>query len=157
MLLDYQIALNDSEGTQLWIPLRDTVVEWVETTLKYIEYKNDAELTVRIVGQEEIVALNETFRKKKGATNVLSFPFEQFADLSIPLLGDIVICAEVVKKEADEQHKSIQSHWAHMLVHGTLHLCGYDHQGEAQAQEMEAVEKSIMNSLGFVDPYKVVN
>lgn len=116
-----------------------------------------AELTIRIVGTDEMTTLNNTYRHKQGATNVLSFPFETIDDIEMetPLLGDIVICVEVVNREAMEQSKTSIAHWAHMVVHGTLHLLGHDHEIEADAVKMEAEEILILQSLGFDNPYFV--
>ncbi|MEW6354358.1 MAG: rRNA maturation RNase YbeY [Pseudomonadota bacterium] len=117
-----------------------------------------AEVTVRIVDADESAALNQTYRHKSGPTNVLSFPFEAPVTARATArryLGDIVICAPVVEREARVQHKSREAHWAHMLVHGCLHLLGHDHQHEDQAQIMEALETRILASLGYPDPYLV--
>lgn len=124
---------------------------WAETAIR--SGCDTAELTIRIVGEDESASLNQTYRHKQGATNVLSFPFEAPAEVESHLLGDLVICAPVVEQEAAEQGKSVQSHWAHMVVHGSLHLLGYDHMNEADAQEMESLEVKLLESLGFYDPY----
>jgi probable rRNA maturation factor len=117
-----------------------------------------AELVVRIVDEAEMTALNRDYRGKDRPTNVLSFPFEPPPelppDLAGDLIGDLVICAPVVRREAGEQGKSVESHWAHMVVHGVLHLLGYDHVKDADAQVMEGLEKAIMQDLGFSDPYQ---
>ena len=97
---------------------------------------------------------NARYRHKPGPTNVLSFPFEADIPLEVPLLGDLVICAAVVEREAREQDKPIEAHWAHMLVHGTLHLLGYDHVTDAQAHEMETTEIQLLQQLGFSNPYE---
>ena len=115
------------------------------------------ELTVRIVDADESAALNSRYRAKKGATNVLSFRAEPptvAADELLPF-GDVVICAEVVEREAREQGKPLAAHWAHMVVHGTLHLQGYDHEQAADAQTMEARERTLLAKLGFPDPYSI--
>ncbi len=113
------------------------------------------ELTIRIVDENEITALNSTYRHKNGPTNVLSFPFDMPEEMAAEptVLGDIVICAAVVNREADEQHKSAESHWAHMVVHGVLHLLGYDHEIENEAVLMEAQEIQILQGLGYKNPY----
>lgn len=115
------------------------------------------ELAIRIVNEEEGSCLNETYRGKAGPTNVLSFPFAPPealpSDLQVPLLGDIIICAPVVKKQALEQNKPEKNHWAHLTVHGTLHLLGYDHVNNEEANIMEDLEVIILNKLGFPDPY----
>lgn len=112
-----------------------------------------AEMVVRVVDVEESALLNETYRHKKGPTNVLSFPFEAPAGMELPLLGDIVICAPVVAREAREQGKEERAHWAHMTVHGVLHLLGYDHQDEEEADVMESLEREILTQMGYPDPY----
>ncbi len=106
------------------------------------------ELTLRIVGEAEMTDLNARFRGKRRPTNVLSFPYDEDG-----LLGDIAICAPVVAREAAEQHKPPRAHWAHMVVHGTLHLMGYDHQSDDEAECMERIERDVLRQLGFDDPY----
>ena len=113
----------------------------------------EKELSVRIVDPDEIQQLNRQYRDKDKPTNVLSFPCELPPGVEVPLLGDLIICAQVVKAEAAEQHKSEQSHWAHMVVHGTLHLLGYDHIDDTEADEMESLESKIIQQLGFPEPY----
>lgn len=113
-----------------------------------------SELTLRIVDEAEIQQLNKAFRHQDKATNVLSFPSALPPDLGLKLLGDVVICAAVVAREASEQGKSTEAHWAHMVVHGTLHLQGYDHVNDADATEMEALEIAILTELGHPDPYQ---
>ena len=115
--------------------------------------RRDAELALRVVGEEESAYLNQTYRGKCGPTNVLSFAAELSPDVPVPLLGDLVICAPVVLREAREQHKPAQAHWAHMTVHGCLHLLGYDHQIVREANAMEALEIEILEQLGFANPY----
>ncbi|MEQ6340749.1 MAG: rRNA maturation RNase YbeY [Gammaproteobacteria bacterium] len=134
------------------IPSLDQISTWAHAALA--ERREVAQLTVRIVGNEEGTALNETYRHKQGPTNVLSFAVEDADLLPVPLLGDIVICAPVVEREALEQHKEALAHWAHMVVHGVLHLLGYDHVDEQEAQAMETLEADIMARLGFSDPYQ---
>ena len=109
------------------------------------------------MGREEITALNSQYRKKNRATNVLSFPYEPLPGVAIPLLGDVVICAEVVNDEALAQGKTAEQHWAHMIVHGALHLLGYDHVDENDAQHMESMEIQILSQLGIPDPYGELN
>lgn len=111
-------------------------------------------LVIRIVDADESAALNLAYRGKSGPTNVLSFPFEIPADLPNDHLGDLVVCAPVVQQEASQQGKSDRSHWAHMVIHGVLHLRGYDHLDARQAREMEQLEVLMMASLGFADPYR---
>jgi probable rRNA maturation factor len=148
--LDIQIAL-DTTGYAL--PSEDQIRAWVTSALE--GRMPAAELTVRIVDEVEIEQLNQEFRHKEGATNVLSFPFEADVPLEVPLLGDIVICAPVVVREALEQHKPVLAHWAHLIIHGTLHLLGYDHITDTEAVAMEQQEIDLMQRLGFSNPYEV--
>ena len=113
------------------------------------------ELTVRIVDAPESAALNAEYRHKQGPTNVLSFPFEVPPGVSSRLLGDLVLCADVVQREAHEQGKSPQAHWAHMIVHGVLHLRGFDHLTMIEAQAMETLETEILACLGYTNPYEL--
>jgi probable rRNA maturation factor len=135
-------------------PSQQDISRWVAAVLQ-AEGRDDAELTVRIVDEQESAELNEQYRHKSGATNVLSFPFECPPEVELNLLGDLVICAPVVQREAREQHKQEQAHWAHMVVHGTLHLLGYDHLHQDEAEAMERREISIMEVLGFDNPYRL--
>ena len=113
-----------------------------------------AELTVRLVDETESRALNRQYRGKDAATNVLSFPAGLPAEIGIDLLGDVVICAPRVAVEAHEQGKAEQAHWAHLTIHGVLHLLGYDHEQAADAAIMEGLEVELLESLGFSDPYR---
>ncbi len=124
---------------------------WVGAALA--GHRDEAELSLRIVDSAEITELNRHYRGGDYATNVLSFPADLPDELELPHLGDIVVCAEVVAREAVEQCKPLDAHWAHMLVHGTLHLLGYDHIDDAEADEMEARERTILAGLGYPDPY----
>lgn len=135
------------------LPHDEDFNKWVEQTLSF-EKQGDTELTIRIVSTEESAELNEQYRKKSGPTNILSFPFEMPAEIELNLLGDLVICAAVVEKEAKEQHKEELAHWAHMVVHGTLHLLGYDHITENDAKIMEEKEVKILSLLEYSDPYR---
>lgn len=117
------------------------------------------DVTLRIVDEDEIQTLNRDYRDKDKPTNVLSFPFEMPeglpADAVAPLLGDIIICDAVVRREALEQNKALDAHWAHMVTHGVLHLLGYDHIDEDDAQIMEAMEIRALHEQGFPDPYTI--
>ena len=114
---------------------------------------NELEVCVRIVDDEESADLNYKWRQKQGATNVLSFPADVPFDISPKPLGDIVVCASVVYREAISQNREVTAHWAHMIVHGILHLFGYDHQEDYEATKMESMETFILKSLGFDNPY----
>jgi probable rRNA maturation factor len=139
------------QPTLEWLPDDTEIERWVHVALsgKY----DCAQLTVRIVGHEESQRLNETYRHNTGPTNVLSFPFERPEMLQPPLLGDVVICAPLVVTEADNQGKKIIAHWAHLVIHGVLHLIGYDHENADEANIMEALERKIMRELDYPDPY----
>ncbi|MCC7219763.1 MAG: rRNA maturation RNase YbeY [Candidatus Contendobacter sp.] len=145
--LDLQIAL-EMPG----LPAATDFQRWAEAALTGANDQRDAEITVRIVNEVESTALNETYRHKQGPTNVLSFPFEAPPEVESSLLGDIVICAPVVLREAVSQGKSPAAHWAHLVIHGVLHLLGYDHD-ELQADAMESLEIRILAGLGYPDPY----
>ena len=134
-------------------PDKDDIQRWIEAVLAAEKNVVEVELTVRIVGVDEITDLNTRYRHKTGPTNILSFPFEAPPGVELNLLGDLVIAAPVVVREARQQNKTESAHWAHMVVHGTLHLLGYDHQGPAEAEDMEAREISILHSLGHSNPY----
>lgn len=145
--LELQIASTTSA-----IPSKNQFEQWVTTTL--VNYPHDTELTIRIVDEAESAQLNNAYRHKQGPTNVLSFPFSAPEGIDLPLLGDIVICAPLIKKEAKEQAKSELAHWAHIVIHGTLHLLGYDHIEKQAAEEMESIEIEILQKLEFPNPYK---
>jgi probable rRNA maturation factor len=114
-----------------------------------------AELTIRLVDEPESQELNREYRQKDKPTNVLSFPADLPDIVNLPLLGDLIICAPVVAKEAEEQQKPLESHWAHMVVHGTLHLLGYDHIDENDANIMEAIETDVLAAMSIACPYTV--
>ncbi|MCF6751340.1 rRNA maturation RNase YbeY [Pseudomonas stutzeri] len=144
--LDVQLA---STGK---VPTAAELQRWCELALR--QRSGDSELTIRMVDEEEGRELNRTWRHKDYPTNVLSFPTDvpdEFLD--IPLLGDLVICVPVVEREAVEQGKSLAAHWAHLVIHGCLHLLGYDHIEDAEAEEMEALERQLLAELGHPDPY----
>jgi probable rRNA maturation factor len=113
-----------------------------------------AEVSIGIVDEENSASLNMEYRGKNYATNVLSFPSDLPEDFDPPLLGDLALCAAVINKEAQEQNKTATAHWAHMVVHGCLHLLGFDHIDDAEADEMEAREITILRQLGFNNPYE---
>lgn len=149
--VDVQNATDDDN-----VPETPDVESWVAHAVRGSGTGTNAEVSVRIVDAGEIHALNREYRGKDRPTNVLSFPAGDVAGLpaDVPrLLGDVVICAEIVRDEAAEQGKPVANHWAHMLVHGTLHLLGYDHVTDAEADDMEALEVRILADLGVPDPY----
>jgi probable rRNA maturation factor len=124
---------------------------WVDTALA--DYGQDTEIVVRIVGEQESAELNEQYRHKSGPTNILSFPVDVPEGIELDLLGDLVICAPVVEKEALEQGKALERHWAHIIVHGVLHLLGYDHIDDDEAELMENKEIAILHKLHINNPY----
>jgi probable rRNA maturation factor len=136
------------------VPDEDDLRGWIAAALAGQQVGGDIEISVRLVDAPEMASLNKTYRGKDGPTNVLSFPADLPPDLDLPLLGDIVICAPVVAAEARAQHKSPDAHWAHMAVHGTLHLLGYDHLEEDEAITMEALESAILADLHYPCPYQ---
>lgn len=145
--LDLQVA---STGDHL--PATGAFQAWCELALR--QRTADSELTIRLVDEAEGRELNHTWRHKDYATNVLSFPADVPDDLlDIPLLGDLVICVPVVEREAIEQGKTLEAHWAHLVIHGCLHLLGYDHIEDEEAEEMEALERLLLAELGHPDPY----
>jgi probable rRNA maturation factor len=135
-----------------FIPGANIFIKWFKYISQVIVI-NQNNITVRIVDRTEAHALNKQFRGKDYATNVLSFPSDIPQDIESDYLGDIVICAAVVEQEAIAQNKTMDAHWAHMLVHGILHLKGYDHIQTAQAEEMEGLETAILSEIGYADPY----
>ncbi len=133
------------------IPSIEQFENWVGVSLRQ-DYQQ-LEQTIRVVDEVESQQLNSQFRAKDNPTNVLSFPTEDSDFLEYDNLGDLVICAPVVEREAKEQGKDVTAHWAHMVVHGMLHLQGYDHETATEAKEMEKLEVEILGRLGFEDPY----
>lgn len=149
IILDFQLASNASG-----IPSEAQFQQWLDAAVT--PFQDNAEVTIRIVDEAESQQLNFDYREKDKPTNVLSFPFQQPPGIEeLPLLGDLVICAQVVEREATEQNKPLAAHWAHMVVHGCLHLLGFDHITEDEAQEMEAEEIQILADLGFPNPYEI--
>ena len=133
------------------VPEEEDIRRWISAAL--VNHPDDTEITVRLVDHDEMTTLNHNYRGQSGATNVLSFPADLPPELELPLLGDIVICAPVVQREAAEQNKPLSAHWAHLTVHGTLHLLGYDHIEEKEAEQMESLETTILATLHYPCPY----
>ena len=152
-VVDVQVVCGDPD-----IPPVLQIKSWITRTIVEAapSVESGAEVSVRLIDKQEMRALNRDYRKKDAVTNVLSFPAGEIEGLpqdAARTLGDIVICAAVVSMEAAEQGKKVADHWAHMLVHGTLHLLGYDHEADDEAAEMEALETRILVSNGLSDPY----
>lgn len=145
--LDLQLAVENEHN----LPSEKDFHLWLSETVTL--FQQDAEVTIRLVDNQESQQLNSEYRGKDKPTNVLSFPFEAPPGIEIDLLGDLIICKQVVEKEALEQNKPVLAHWAHMVVHGALHLLGYDHIEDDEADEMESLETEIMQKMGFNDPY----
>ncbi|KJY85501.1 metal-binding heat shock protein [Vibrio galatheae] len=145
--LDLQIAVENEQD----LPSEQEFQTWLDKTI--LPFQKQAELTIRVVDEQESQQLNHEYRGKDKPTNVLSFPFEAPPGIEMDLLGDLVICRQVVEREAQEQNKPLIAHWAHMVVHGSLHLLGYDHIEDDEAEEMESLETEIMQGMGFKDPY----
>ena len=153
-VIDVEIVSDD-----ITIPSIDEIADWVRHALAALpEPLQGAELAVRVVDAEEMQSLNSGYRQKDVPTNVLSFPVGEIEGLPAAagnFLGDIVVCASVINCEASEQGKHLNDHWAHMLVHGTLHLLGYDHQIDTEAAKMEALEQRVLAQHGVANPYTV--
>ncbi len=147
LMLDVQQAV-DLPG----LPSLDQLRRWSEAAV--LAGDGERELTIRIVDEAESAALNAAYRHKHGPTNVLSFPFEApIPEVDVGLLGDVVLCAPLVVREAAAQGKPVEAHWAHLVVHGVLHLQGHDHQQAERAEAMERLEVRILHELGYGDPY----
>lgn len=145
--IDVQVA-----GSRSGLPEVARLRHWARSALA--GRRSHAELSIRIVDAAESRALNRRYRGKDRPTNVLAFPAELPPELKLPLLGDLVLCREVVEAEAAAQAKPLDAHWAHMVVHGTLHLVGYDHDTAEEAAAMETLEAEILAELGWQDPYR---
>lgn len=159
VLVDVQNALSEQSEQP---PSSVLLAQWANLAYQSVA-KTPTEVTIRLVDELEMAELNEAYRGKKGTTNVLSFPFESDFELDVEmtegseavpdLLGDIVICHNVIQREAREQNKSETHHYAHMVTHGVLHLCGYDHLDDGEAQEMEALEVKVLAQSLIQNPY----
>lgn len=148
----YQIDIEKNSQSQ-HIPAASELERWISTAL-HNQQLEEAEVSLYIVDEAESQELNSQYRGKDYPTNVLSFPADIPEEVGVPLLGDLVICAPVVEREAQEQGKTLAAHWAHMLVHGSLHLLGFDHLENNEADEMEALETEIITGLGYPAPYQ---
>lgn len=152
VLLDLQLACANEAG----LPSEAQLTTWLTTALSVLPntQASEWEITVRIVDTEESQTLNRDYRGQDKPTNVLSFPFEAPPGIELPLLGDLVVCRQVVEQEASAQQKPLMDHWAHMVVHGCLHLLGFDHIKDDEAQIMEAKEVVLLAQLGINNPYQ---
>ena len=148
VILDLQLACADTAN----LPSEADFQRWLDAAV--LPFQEEAEVTIRLVDEAESNQVNLTYRGKDKPTNVLSFPFECPPGVELPLLGDLIICRQVVEREASEQNKPLLAHWAHMVVHGSLHLLGYDHIDDEEAEEMEALEVEFMQALGYDNPYQ---
>ena len=146
LTLDIQMASSVDDS-----PDEDSIKRWISAAIR--GERETTERTLRIVDEAESAELNQCYRGKPGPTNVLSFPFDAVTPEPLPILGDLVICAPVVVREAAEQQKTATAHWAHMVVHGVLHLLGHDHINDEDAEIMESLEVIILKSLDYPDPY----
>lgn len=147
--IDLQHACDD------FIPVNDESLQtWAELAL--LEHMDCAELTLRLVDSTEITELNHNYRQQNKPTNVLAFPSElpDNIELDYPLLGDVIICPQVLQQESQELGKSLEEHWAHIVIHGVLHLLGYDHIKDSDAEIMQALEVKLLSKLGFANPYQ---
>nr|WP_232230283.1 rRNA maturation RNase YbeY [Halomonas sp. 1513] len=149
-VVDRQVALADAQA----LPDQASLERWVGAALSRADAHDRDELSVRFVDADESQTLNRDYRGKDAPTNVLSFGVELPPGIDLPLLGDLVICHPVVVREAREQGKPLADHYAHMVVHGTLHLLGFDHIDDAEAEAMEQLEREILAALGIADPYR---
>ncbi|ODQ00899.1 MULTISPECIES: rRNA maturation RNase YbeY [Salinivibrio] len=145
--VDVQLACDNTDG----LPSDDQLQAWFEHAVR--NAREQAEVTIRLVDEGESQSLNRDYRGKDKPTNVLSFPFDAPPGIDIDLLGDLIICRQVVEREAEQQGKRLMDHWAHMVVHGSLHLLGYDHIEDDEAEQMEALERDILATMGVPDPY----
>jgi probable rRNA maturation factor len=148
------LSLEMQRRVRTWAPPRADIAAWVSAALG--RKAAGRELGVRVVGPGESRRLNARYRGRDKPTNVLSFPAPELPagpPGQLPL-GDLVICSEVLRAEAREQHKSLRAHWAHLVVHGALHLIGYDHLHPVEASRMERREISVLRRLGFPNPYR---
>ena len=147
VILDLQLACEDNSG----MPEEAQFQKWLDAVIP--QFQEESEVTIRLVDEAESPELNLTYRGQETPTKVLAFQFEAPPGIEMPLLGDLISGRQVVEQEAKEQQKPLEAHWAHMVVHGSLHLLGYDHIEDDEAEEMESLETEIMLALGYEDPY----
>ncbi|AFP84966.1 rRNA maturation RNase YbeY [secondary endosymbiont of Ctenarytaina eucalypti] len=147
VILDMQVACHNTSD----LPNEKDFLRWLQGVFPL--FRNYTEVTVRLVDEAESHELNLTYRGQSKPTNVLAFPFESPPEVKLQLLGDLVICRQVIEREAQQQAKALNAHWAHMVVHGSLHLLGYEHILYQEALEMESMEAIIMQKLSYPDPY----
>jgi probable rRNA maturation factor len=144
--IEIQTIANDAA-----LPNPEQIQQWIDSALH--DYPDNTEIVVRIVDELESAQLNQQYRHKSGPTNILSFPADLPEGIDLDLLGDLVICAPIIEQEALSQHKNPLDHWAHIIIHGTLHLLGYDHIDSNDAEIMEAKEINILQNLSINNPY----
>ena len=139
-------------------PSNKELTHWATTTVSFLEIPDTKqEFTIRLVDKAESARINKVFRGENSATNVLAFPFCAITPHPVEILGDLLMCAPVIREEAEVQGKEITAHWAHTLVHGLLHLLGFDHKTDSEAKDMEALETTIMLKLEFPPPYELIS
>ncbi|MFW5443592.1 MAG: rRNA maturation RNase YbeY [Methylococcaceae bacterium] len=145
--LDFQVVSQAK-----WLPAKNLFQLWVDTVLT--DQEHDSEIVIRIVDEDEMTQFNEQYRDKSGSTNILSFPFDVPETVESDLLGDLLVCAPVIERESKQQYKLLEHHWAHIIIHGVLHLLGYDHIEESDAEEMEALEIKFLKIIKIENPYQ---
>lgn len=149
VILDLQLACDNLHH----LPQKCAFMRWLTSVLPL--FRNKAEVTIRVVDEVESHLLNMKYRGINCSTNVLAFPINAPPEMALPLIGDLVICRQIVELEAQEQNKAIEAHWAHLVIHGSLHLLGYDHIVHENTKEMEELETIIMQKLGYPNPYYI--
>tara|TARA_E500000178_G_C16817330_1_gene659812 strand:- start:39 stop:551 length:513 start_codon:yes stop_codon:yes gene_type:complete len=146
------------ESAHIQKPSDEELTHWAMTTISFLKTPNTKqELTIRIVNKAESARLNKVFSGKNYATNVLAFPFCAITPRPMAILGDLLICAPIIREEAKAEGKEITAHWAHILVHGLLHLLGFDHKTDSEAKDMESLEAKIMLKLEFPSPFELTS
>ena len=151
--LDYQLAEDITQHDRL--PSSENLSKWIRATLAGINHSKAIEVCIRVVSEHESQSLNANYRNKDKPTNVLSFESDLPDFVDSDYIGDLVVCAAVLEQESEEQHKVLEQHWAHICIHGLLHLLGYDHMSEQEAEKMEAIEVAILAELNIGNPYQV--